>query len=138
MSAILPRLRISFKQNFIVMEDLKKVEDLFDHAREYVNIRADEVKLAIAEKVSAVMAMVIATAVVNIIFLLCLIFASAAGAFALGLWLKSYWLGFLLVAAFYFLTGLLVWAAKERMIRVPIMNAIIRQLFKNNNEDEKD
>ena len=120
------------------MEELKKVEDLLDHAREYVNIRTDEVKLAIAEKVSAVMAMVIATTVVNIIFLLCLIFASAAGAFALGLWLKSYWLGFLLVAAFYFVTGLLVWSAKEKMIRVPIMNAIIRQLFKNNNEDEKD
>ena len=119
------------------MEDLKKVEDLFDHAREYVNIRIDEVKLAVAERVSAVMAMVIATAVVNVIFLLCLVFASAAGAFALGVWLKSYWLGFLVVAGLYFLAGLLVWAAKERLIRAPIMNAIIRQLFKNN-EDEKD
>ena len=119
------------------MEDIKKVEDLFDHAREYVNIRIDEVKLAVAERVSAVMAMVIATAVVNIIFLLCLVFASAAGAFALGVWLKSYWLGFLVVAGLYFLAGLLVWAAKERLIRAPIMNAIIRQLFKNN-EDEKD
>jgi len=119
------------------MEDLKKVEDLFDHAREYVNIRVNEAKLAVAERVSAVMAMVIATAVVNIIFLLGLIFASAAGAFALGIWLKSYWLGFLVVAGLYFLAGLLVWGAKERMIRVPIMNAIIRQLFKNN-EDEKD
>ena len=119
------------------MEDIKKVEDLFDHAREYVNIRIDEVKLAVAERVSAVMAMVIATAVVNIIFLLCLVFASAAGAFALGVWLKSYWLGFLVVAGLYFLAGLLVWAAMERLIRAPIMNAIIRQLFKNN-EDEKD
>lgn len=119
------------------MEDLKKVEDLFDHAREYVNIRVDEAKLAVAERVSAVMAMVIATAVVNVIFLLCLVFAGVAGAIALGGWLKSYWLGFLLVAAFYFLTGLLVWAGKERMIRTPIMNAIIRQLFKNSNEDEK-
>ena len=102
-----------------------------------MNIRIDEVKLAVAERVSAVMAMVIATAVVNIIFLLCLVFASAAGAFALGVWLKSYWLGFLVVAGLYFLAGLLVWAAKERLIRAPIMNAIIRQLFKNN-EDEKD
>lgn len=119
------------------MEDLKKVEDLFDHAREYVNIRVDEAKLAVAERVSAVVAMVIATAVVNIIFLLALIFASAAAAFALGAWLKSYWLGCLLVAGLYLLAGLLVWAAKERMIRVPIMNAIIHQLFKNEN-DEKD
>ncbi|MBN9385595.1 MAG: phage holin family protein [Chitinophagaceae bacterium] len=120
------------------MEDLKKVEDLFDHTREYINIRVEEAKLAVAERVSTVMAMVIAATVVNIIFLLCLIFASAAGAIAIGTWLKSYWLGFLLVAVFYFLAGLLVWVAKERLIRVPIMNAIIRQLFKNNNEYEKD
>jgi len=120
------------------MEELKKVEDLFDHAREYVNIRVDEAKLAIAERVSAVMAMVIATAVVNVIFLLSLIFASAAGAFALGLWLKSYWLGFLLVAGGYLLAGLLVWAAKEKLIRAPIMNAIIRQLFKKDDDNEKD
>jgi hypothetical protein len=34
------------------MEELKKVEDLIDHARDYVNTRVDEVKLAMAEKSS--------------------------------------------------------------------------------------
>ena len=56
---------------------------------------------------------------------------------ALGQWLNNYWLGFLLVAGLYFLAGLIVWAAKERLIRIPVINAIIRQLFKNDN-DEKD
>jgi len=119
------------------MEDLKKVEDLFDHAREYVNIRVDQAKLSVAERSSAVLSMVIATAVVNIIFLLCLIFGSIAGAIALGMWLRSYWMGFLLVAILYLLIGLLIWAGKETFIRQPIMNAIIHQLFKND-DDEKD
>jgi hypothetical protein len=119
------------------MEDLKKIENLFDHARDYINIRADEAKLSIAEKASGIAAMVIATTVVNVIFLLALIFAGAAGAVALGQWLDSYWLGFLLVAGIYFLAGLFVWVARERLIRIPVMNAIIRQLFKNN-DDEKD
>ena len=117
------------------MEEKKKVEDLFDHAREYVNIRVDEAKLSLAERSSAVLSMVIATTVVNIIFLLCLIFAGIAGAIAIGIWLKSYWLGFLLIAGVYLLVGLLVWAAKESLIRQPIMNAVIHQLFKNNDNE---
>jgi len=120
------------------MEDLKKMEDLFDHTREYIHVRLDEAKLAVAEKISAVLSLLIATTVVNVIFLLCLIFASAAGAFALGQWWGSYWLGFLSVAGFYFLLGLFIWAAKERLIRTPVMNAILRQLFNNNDSDEKD
>ena len=120
------------------MEDLKKMEDLFDHTREYIHIRLDEGKLAVAEKVSAVISLVIATAVVNVIFLLCLIFASAAAAFALGHWWSNYWLGFLSVGGFYFLLGMIIWAAKERLIRVPVMNAIIRQLFHKNDSDEND
>jgi hypothetical protein len=120
------------------MEDLKKVEDLFDHTREYVNIRVNEAKLVLAEKTSAIIALIIATAVVNIFFLFCLLFASMAGAFALGHWLKNGWLGFLLVGALYFLIGLIVWAAKERLIRIPIMNGIIQQLFKNDEDNEKD
>lgn len=118
------------------MEEKRRVEELFDHAREYVNIRVDETKLAVAERSSAVLSMVIATAVVNIIFLLCLIFASIAGAIAIGLWLRSYWLGFLLVAGLYLLAGLLIWAGKERLIRQPIMNAIIHQLFKKEEHEE--
>ncbi|MDO6429485.1 phage holin family protein [Flavitalea sp. BT771] len=119
------------------MEDLKKIENLLDHARDYINIRVDEAKLSVAEKTSGVIAMVIATTVVNIIFLLALIFAGAAGAVAIGQWLNNYWLGLLMVAGLYLLAGLIVWAAKERLIRIPVMNAIIRQLFKNDN-DEKD
>ena len=119
------------------MEDLKKIENLLDHARDYTNIRVDEAKLSIAEKTSGVIAMMIATTVVNIIFLLALIFAGAAGAVAIGQWLDNYWLGFLLVAGLYFVAGLFVWVARERLIRIPVMNAIIHQLFKND-DDEKD
>ena len=119
------------------MEDLKKIENLFDHARDYINIRVDEAKLSVAEKTSGVIAMVIAATVVNIIFLLALIFAGAAGAVALGQWLNNFWLGLLLVAGFYFLAGVFVWVARQRLIRIPVMNAIIRQLFKND-DDETD
>jgi hypothetical protein len=119
------------------MEDLKKIEILFDHARDYVKIRVDETKLTLAEKTSAVIGLIIAATVVNVIFLLCMVFAGVAGALAIGQWLNSMWLGFLIVSAIYLLAGLILWARREKMIRIPVMNAIIRQLF-NNNHDEKD
>lgn len=120
------------------MEELKKIEDLLDHIRSYINTRVDEVKLALAERASAVIALIIARTVVHIFFLLCLLFASIAAAYALGPWLGATWRGFLLVAALYLLLGLVIWAAKERLIRIPVMNAIIQQLFQNNPNDEKD
>lgn len=120
------------------MEEYKKIEDLVGHAREYVNVRIDEAKLAVAERSSGVIAMLIARSVVAIVFSGSLLFASVAASYGLGAWLGKTWLGFLLVAAFYFLLGILVWAARERMIRMPVMNAIIHQLFKNDYSDEKD
>ncbi|MDR3716407.1 MAG: phage holin family protein [Puia sp.] len=120
------------------MEEFKKIEDLVDHAREYVNTRIDEAKLSVAEKSSGVIALLIARAVVGIVFLLSLLFASIAASYVLGSVLGRTWLGFLVVAGFYFLTGIIVWLSRERMIRLPIMNTIIDQLFKNDYSHEKD
>jgi len=75
------------------MEDLKKLEELFDHAREYLNIRVDEVKLGLAEKESAIVARIVATTIVNIFFLLVLLFAGVASALALGNWWRRDWQG---------------------------------------------
>ncbi len=120
------------------MEEFIKIEELIDHTREYVNTRVDEAKLALAERSSAVIALVIARSVVSLVFLISLLLASAGASYALGIWLGKTWLGFLIMAAVYFLAGIIVWAARERLIRIPVMNGIIHQLFKNDNNDETD
>ena len=120
------------------MEEQKKIDDLLGHLRDYINTRIDEARLALAERASAVIALIIARTIVNIFFLLTLLFASIAAAYALGTWLGATWRGFLTVSAGYFLLGLIIWTAKERLIRIPIMNASIQQLFQNNKHDEKD
>lgn len=119
------------------MEEFIKFENLIDHTREYVNTRVDEAKLTVAKKASGAAAQIIAGAVVGIIFLISVLFASAAAAYRLGTEWGRLWLGLLAVAAFYLLLGLLVWAARERLIRIPIMNSLIHRLFKNE-EDEED
>lgn len=119
------------------MEEFVKIENLIDHTRDYLNTRVDEAKLALAERSSGVVARIIAVTVVSVVFAVSLLFASAAAAYWLGHSLGRIWLGFLAVAGFYFLAGWIVWSAKERLIRIPIMNSIIHQLFKTN-EDEED
>jgi fatty acid desaturase len=113
-----------------------KVEELADNVKEYINTRVESVKLAAAEKSSMVISNVIAVLVVGVVFLLFVIFAGAALAFGLSEWIGKTWAGFLIVAGLYLLIGIVVWKARERIIRLPVMNALIRQLFPN--EDEED
>jgi hypothetical protein len=120
------------------MEEFTKIETLIDHAREYVNNRIDEARLKAAGKASGVLALLVADAVVRLVFVFSLFFASVAGAYGLGIWLGKMWLGFLLVSGVYFLAGCIAWATKERLIRIPVMNAVIYQLFKKDDPDEED
>ncbi len=112
-----------------------KVEELAGNIKEYVNTRIESVKLSTAEKSSAVMANLIGGFIVAVVFLFFIIFASTALAVGLGEWLGKPWLGFLIVGFLYLLAGIMVWTARGKIIRLPIMNALIKQLF-TNGEDE--
>jgi len=121
-----------------MIEAFSKTEELAGNLKEYVNVKLDSIKLKTAEKSSIVFADVIAGALVLVVFSLALIFGSVAGAFALSSWIGKPFAGFLIMAGFYILLGLIVWAGKNRFIRFPLMNNIIQKLFKNGEEDETD
>jgi putative superfamily III holin-X len=120
------------------MQDLfEKVEELTGHLREYVNLKIERIKISIAETSSAIIANLVAGIIVAVFLFFFLLFVSLAGAYALSAWIGKPWAGFLIVAGFYLLLGVVVWMARERIIRVPVMNAIIRQFFKNEKEETK-
>ncbi|HEX2682615.1 MAG TPA: phage holin family protein [Ferruginibacter sp.] len=113
-----------------------KTEELAQHIKDYVDTRIESVKLNAAEKSSAVIANVVAGLVVATVFFLFIIFAGIALSFALGGWMGNTWAGFLVVAGFYLLIGIVTWTARGKLIRFPLMNALIKQIF--SNEDEED
>lgn len=113
-----------------------RVEELADTIKEYVNTRIESVKLSAAEKTSAVMANVLAGVVVALVFVFFVIFASVALSLGLGEWIGKTWVGFVIVAGLYLLIGIIVWAARGKFIRLPLMNAMIRQLSGNDKEEE--
>ncbi len=110
-----------------------KAEELVGNIKGYVDSKIDLVKLSTAEKSSAVIANIIAGIVVCAVFLLSIVFTSIAASIRLGDWIGKTWAGFLVIAFIYFAIGIIVWAIKGKIIRLPIMNAIIKQLM---NKDE--
>ena len=113
-----------------------KVEELAHTIKEYVNTRIDAVKLNAAEKSSAVIANVVAGLIVAAVFMLFVLFSSIALAIGLGDWIGKTWAGFLIVAGLYLLIGIVVWTARVKIIQLPVMNALIKRLFGQDNEED--
>ena len=118
------------------MEDFKRIEDLVDHVKEYVHVRVDETRLGLAERSSGVISSLIVGGVLTGIFAMAFFFVFAAAALLLGRMLEDLVMGCLIVAAFLGFAGLIVWWSRQRLIRIPIMNAILDELFKNDNHEK--
>ncbi|MFI5153967.1 MAG: phage holin family protein [Chitinophagales bacterium] len=120
-------------------EAFDKIEETMDHVKTYVNTRIAQAKLGAAEKASDMISIFIAKLMAACVLFFFVFFLSEAAAIGLGEYFGKAWLGYLMVAGIYLLLGLIIWFARERLLRIPIMNAIIARLFKNNTEqNEKD
>lgn len=113
-----------------------KAEELADNIKEYVNTRIEAVKLNAAEKSSAVIANLVAGLIVVTFFMLFFLFGSIALAIGLSEWIGKAWAGFLIVAGLYLLIGIIVWTARVKIIQLPVMNALIKQLFGEDDEED--
>jgi len=113
-----------------------KAEEMAGSVKEYINTRIESVKLNVAEKSSVIAANIIAGIVVSVMFFFFFIFGGIALSFGLGSWIGSTWAGFLITALLFLVLGIMAWAARGKLIRLPVMNALIQQLF--NEEDEED
>jgi hypothetical protein len=116
-------------------ETFDKLEGLSDHVKEYINTRVELTKLRLAEKTSLIIGNLIAVTIVVLLFLFVIVFGSIAGAWALSDWIGKTYAGFLIVAGFYLLLGIIVWIARGKLIRFPVMNAIIKQLQKKDDDE---
>ena len=108
----------------------------YQFLKEYINNRMDAVKLNTAEKSSKLLATVIASVVVAMFFITFLFFASTALAFVFSRLTGALSWGFLIVGGIYLLLGVLVWLLKDRILQLPIMNALLRQLFTDEDDYE--
>jgi hypothetical protein len=114
----------------------EKVEELADHVKDYVKTKIDSVKLNAAARTSTLFSNFIAGLVVAVVFLFFIVFGSIAAALALSAWIGKLYAGFLIVAGIYLLIGIITWSSRETILRIPIMNSMIRQLFKDDDNEK--
>jgi drug/metabolite transporter (DMT)-like permease len=117
-------------------QDYNNEDTFVEQVKEYMNTRVAQLKLSFAEKTSKVMAVIVAVVLSALVFFLFLVLICIAGAIAVGQWLESFWLGFVIVGAIVLIVGFILWVFKDQIIRTPIMNALIKVMF--DKEDEKD
>jgi hypothetical protein len=114
-----------------------QLQHLAEEVKEYVNVRIDLVKLNAAETASRMVATTMATIISVVIFLFFLFFLSTGVALLVSAAIGKTYSGFLIVGGFYLVLGIVIWYSRGKLIQVPVMNAIIRQLFSNNGKDQK-
>lgn len=114
---------------------LQKVKALGTSAREYLQVYLEMAKLEAAEKLSAIIGNSVAAAVVFVLLLCFTAFIGVGLSLLIGEWLHRMWAGFLVVSVLYFFKAILIWKMRDRWIRIPVMNSLIRQLFKDDAQD---
>ena|ERR1700743_899385 len=102
---------------------------IIDQLKDYAETRLKLAKYQAIEGGTSIAAGLVADIAVFISAVLAFIFASFTLAFYLGQLFNSYWLGFGCVSLLYLILALVVKAYKQKLEK-PIVNAIIRKIFK--------
>lgn len=112
-------------------EDIvNSIESLLESAADYGKTSFDLVKLKAIDKMSDVVSTIIPNAIVFLIFITFLLFINLGLSFYLGKILGDIFYGFLVVALFYGIVGLLVHFLMYNRIKNKISNFIIKQALK--------
>ena len=114
------------------MSNSEKIDEFTYTLKEYVTIQFDLLKMEAAEKVSVFGSEVTSGIIMLVWGLLFVIFISLGAGFYISSILGNTYIGFLLVAAFYFVVGLILFLGRKLFVKKPVKNKIIKSIFSNN------
>jgi hypothetical protein len=113
-----------------IEERKELIEDLFEKAEDYVQTNIELIKLKAVDRVSEIVSSVVAYVAVIVFGFFCLVMFNIAIALWIGYALDNNLYGFLIVAGFYGLLTLMVYASRKSIIKKPVSNSIISQFLK--------
>lgn len=105
------------------------VESLIDRIKSYVETRIDLLRLKAIDKSSSFLSLLISMIVVILIFFIAVVFLSIGIALFLGDCLGKSYYGFLIVAGLYIITGLVLYLLRDKWLKKPIANSMIKNLL---------
>ena len=105
------------------------VESLIDRVKSYVETRIDLLRLKAIDKSSSFLSLLIAMLVVILVGFISIMMLSVGIALLLGEWLGKSYYGFFIVAGLYLITGLVLYSSREKLLKAPIANSMIKKLM---------
>ncbi|WP_026902705.1 phage holin family protein [Pedobacter glucosidilyticus] len=111
------------------------MEELIEKIKEHLHTRMKLAKLTLVEKGVLLFANLITDGLVIIFLVLAFLFVSLAFGFYISELLGNSYGGFFLVSLFYFLIAVIVYAIKDKYLEKPIVNNMIRKIFKKQEEE---
>jgi len=106
------------------------IHKLLKNSKEYIDIVISLLRLEIAEKTSALLSSFFTIMIIALVFFSSLLFLGISIGLGLSFYTGSSFLGFFIVSVLYSIIGLLIWFKREKLIKLPVMNAILSNFFK--------
>jgi len=108
----------------------ESISSLFNDTGKYIEAKTELWKLKAADKTTEVAASLASQLILLCIIFMVLILLSTALALLIGKWLGEIYYGFFIVAGFYALLGLIIYASRDKIIKTPLYNIIINKILK--------
>jgi hypothetical protein len=112
------------------MEQQKTFNEVVNNVQSYLETQKQLIRLEVIEKVSEASASAGAGAVIFVFYLLVFLFFSIALAMFAGDLLGEWYYGFSLVGLLYLVIALLLNVKKEKWLKTPIANSMIKSFLK--------
>jgi len=108
---------------------LTLIESLFSQSKEYVENRFDLLKMKVADKSASVFSAIITGVVLFLVFFLFFIVLNIGLGLLIGdLVGRASW-GFLILAGFYLIVGLVLFSMRNKLFKAPITTMIFRKFL---------
>ena len=108
-------------------------ESLIGNTTEYVETRLNLFKLKVVDKTSDIASTVLSILPLILVLMMVFVLMNIGIALFIGDLLGKAYLGFLIWAAVYLITGLVLYSQRSKLIKVPFANMLIKKLLKSAN-----
>lgn len=106
------------------------IDDLFSTAGDYIETRTELWKLKVADKTAEIVSSTASGIIIVVAVLFFFAFLNIGIALWIGASMGSVYSGFFIVAGFYALVAIIIYAFRDSWLKTPVSDAIVRKLFK--------
>lgn len=117
--------------------DISPLERLFAHLKEYINLQKKLLLTTVSKKGGDVVYVLVLAVILFVIGWFFLLIFSISLGFGLAALTNSLFLGFMIVAVLYLLIGILVWANRNRFLRIPIVMSFLKFVDSPKEQDDE-